>query len=53
MEKTRFYIGMENLKKIDRKGSGTVIQSLETVSPGLGKYIVDFQIVHFLLLGFR
>lgn len=42
MEKTRFHIGMENLKKIDGKSGETIIQSLETISPDLGKYIVEF-----------
>lgn len=42
MEKTRFHVGMENLKKIDGKGGEAVIQSLETISPDLGKYIVEF-----------
>mgnify|MGYP000481232340 FL=1 len=42
MEKTRFHTGMENLKKIDGKGGEVVIQSLETISPDLGKYIIEF-----------
>ena len=42
MEKTRFHTGMENLKKIDGKGGEAVIRSLETISPDLGKYIVEF-----------
>ena len=42
MEKTRFQAGMENLKKIDGKGGEAVIRSLETISPALGKYIVEF-----------
>lgn len=42
MEKTRFRTGMENLKKIDGKGGEAVIQSLESISPDLGKYIVEF-----------
>ena len=33
---------MENLKKIDGKGGEAVIRSLETISPDLGKYIVEF-----------
>lgn len=32
MEKTRYEIGMENLKKIDGAGGEAVIQSLETIS---------------------
>ena len=42
MKKTRFEIGMENLRKIDGKGGVTVIQSLEPISPDLGKYIIEF-----------
>lgn len=42
MEKTRFHTGMENLKKIDGKDGEAVIRSLETISPDLGKYIVEF-----------
>lgn len=42
MEKTNFHTGMKNLKKIDGKGGEAVIQSLETISPDLGKYIIEF-----------
>lgn len=42
MKKTRFETGMENLRKIDGKGGETVIQSLEHISPDLGKYIIEF-----------
>lgn len=42
MDKTRFHTGMENLKKIDGKGGEAVIQSLKTISPDLGTYIVEF-----------
>ena len=42
MEKTRFHTGMENLKKIDGKCGETVIRSLGTIAPDLGKYIVEF-----------
>ena len=42
MEKTRLHTGMENLKKIDGEGGESVIRSLETISPDLGKYIVEF-----------
>lgn len=42
MEKTRFHTGMENLKKIDGKDGEAVIRSLETISPDLGKYIIEF-----------
>ena len=42
MEKTRFETGMENLRRIDGRGGEAVIQSLEQISPDLGKYIVEF-----------
>ena len=42
MQKTRFKTGMENLKKIDGAGGEAVIQSLENISPDLGRYIVEF-----------
>lgn len=42
MKKTTFETGMENLKKIDGAGGEAVIQSLENISPDLGKYIVEF-----------
>lgn len=42
MKKTRFETGMENLRKIDGKGGEAVIQSLEPISPDLGKYIIEF-----------
>lgn len=42
MEKTRFEIGMENLKKVDGNGGQAVIDSLESVAPDLGRYIVEF-----------
>ena len=42
MNKTRFETGMENLKKIDGAGGEAVIQSLENISPDLGRYIVEF-----------
>lgn len=42
MEKTKFEVGMENLKKIDGAGGEDVIRSLENISPDLGKYIVEF-----------
>lgn len=42
MKKTRFETGMENLRKIDGKGGVAVIQSLEPISPDLGKYIIEF-----------
>lgn len=42
MEKTRFETGMENLKKIDGVGGEAVIQSLRSISPELGRYIIEF-----------
>lgn len=42
MEKTRFETGMDNLKKIDGIGGEAVIQSLSSISPDLGKYIIEF-----------
>lgn len=42
MEKTRFETGIENLKKIDGIGGEAVIQSLSSISPDLGKYIIEF-----------
>lgn len=42
MKKRRFETGMENLRKIDGKGGEAVIQSLEPISPDLGKYIIEF-----------
>lgn len=45
MEKTKFYAGMENLKKSDgKKGGEAVIRTLKTISPDLGRYIVEFAI---------
>lgn len=42
MERTRFEKGMEQLKAIDGAGGQHVIQSLEDISPDLGKFIVEF-----------
>lgn len=42
MERTRFEKGMEQLKAIDGAGGQHVIQSLEDLSPDLGKFIVEF-----------
>ncbi|MDQ0204809.1 carboxymuconolactone decarboxylase family protein [Pectinatus haikarae] len=42
MEKTRFERGMEQLKSIDGLGGEKVIESLEDISPDLGRYIVEF-----------
>ncbi|GKU24412.1 carboxymuconolactone decarboxylase family protein [Clostridium folliculivorans] len=42
MDNTRFIKGMENLKAVDGKGGDAVIQSLQDISPDLGKYIIEF-----------
>lgn len=42
MDKTRFETGMKNLRKIDGKCGEAVIRSLDTISPDLGRYIVEF-----------
>jgi len=42
MDNTRFMKGIQNLKSVDGKGGDAVIQSLEEISPDLGKYIIEF-----------
>lgn len=42
MKKSRFEKGCEELKKIDGAGGEQVIQSLQDISPDLGRYIVEF-----------
>lgn len=42
MNETRFEKGLDRLKMIDGEGGEKVIQSLENISPDLGKYIVEF-----------
>ncbi|MBK1810748.1 carboxymuconolactone decarboxylase family protein [Clostridium sp. YIM B02505] len=42
MDNTRFIKGMEKLKAVDGKGGDAVIQSLQDISPDLGKYIIEF-----------
>jgi len=42
MDNTRFIKGIQNLKSVDGKGGDAVIQSLEDISPDLGKYIIEF-----------
>lgn len=42
MMKTRFEVGMEQLKAIDGIGGENVIKSLQDISPDLGKFIVEF-----------
>lgn len=40
--KTRFENGMEQLQRIDGAGGEAVIQSLQDISPDLGRFIVEF-----------
>ncbi|MDC7289182.1 carboxymuconolactone decarboxylase family protein [Blautia schinkii] len=40
--KTRFENGMEQLQRIDGAGGEAVIQSLQDISPDLGRLIVEF-----------
>lgn len=42
MDNMRFMKGIQNLKSVDGKGGDAVIQSLEEISPDLGKYIIEF-----------
>lgn len=42
MEKTRFEIGIEQLKVIDGNGGENVLRTLEDISPDLGGFIVEF-----------
>ena len=42
MDKTRLENGMEQLQKIDGAGGEDVIQSLQDISPDLGRFIVEF-----------
>ncbi|MBP2659822.1 MAG: carboxymuconolactone decarboxylase [Firmicutes bacterium] len=42
MDNTRFIKGIQNLKSVDGKGGDSVIQSLDNISPDLGKYIIEF-----------
>jgi 4-carboxymuconolactone decarboxylase len=42
MSKTRFDKGIINLKMIDGIGGEKVIESLENISPDLGKFIIEF-----------
>lgn len=42
MNETRYERGFDRLKMIDGEGGERVIQSLENISPDLGKYIVEF-----------
>lgn len=42
MSTDRFIIGSEKLKEIDGEGGERVIESLQTIAPDIGKYIVEF-----------
>ena len=42
MKKTRFELGMEQLSLIDGKGGEQVIESLRSIAPDLGRFIVEF-----------
>ncbi len=42
MDETRFTKGMKNLSLVDGRGGEAVIESLNDISPDLGKYIVEF-----------
>ena len=42
MEKTKFELGQEMLARIDGTGGESVIRSLESVAPDVGRLIVEF-----------
>lgn len=42
MDQTRYQIGIEQLRKIDGIGGEKVIESLKTIAPDLGNYIIEF-----------
>ena len=42
MEKTKFELGQEMLARIDGAGGESVIRSLESVAPDVGRLIVEF-----------
>lgn len=42
MSSTRFELGSEKLKEIDGIGGENVIQSLQDITPDVGKYIIEF-----------
>ena len=42
MDQTRYQIGIEQLRKIDGVGGEKVIESLKTIAPDLGNYIIEF-----------
>lgn len=39
---TKYEEGLKNLKEIDGKGGEQVIESLQNISPDLGRFIVEF-----------
>ena len=42
MEKTKFELGQEMLARIDGAGGESVIRSLESVAPDVGRLIIEF-----------
>ena len=42
MDKSRFEAGLEEFKKIDGAGAQKMFESLEGLSPDLGKWIIEF-----------
>ncbi|WP_051355713.1 carboxymuconolactone decarboxylase family protein [Acetobacterium malicum] len=42
MDQTRYQIGVAQLTKIDGVGGEKVIESLKTIAPDLGNYIIEF-----------
>lgn len=42
MAKTRYQLGLEKLSEVAGKAGENVIQSLETVAPDLGRFIIEF-----------
>ncbi|GMO69899.1 MAG: carboxymuconolactone decarboxylase family protein [Treponemataceae bacterium] len=42
MEKTRFAKGTDRLNEVDGRAGENVIDSLKTIAPDLGKYIIEF-----------
>lgn len=42
MDQTRYQVGVAQLKKIDGVGGEKVIESLKTIAPDLGNYIIEF-----------
>lgn len=40
--KSRFEIGWEKLQEVDGKAGEAVIESLKSIAPDLGKYVIEF-----------